>query len=157
MVQIIRNFEEKQQKSNISWLEDQVRTCEEPDTSAEVLEERRNKLAKGLRYDSWTSLASRHNLTSPRDLLSTDVGQLDTGTRPPLSPGRHHAFLEQLHIAINENYDHDAPEHLAVDLPKDYTQHHRRSSRYRSPRLWRLWYRRYPRWGSCEDDRQWQP
>jgi hypothetical protein len=36
--QAIRTFEEKQQKSNISWLEDQVRTCKEPDASEEVLE-----------------------------------------------------------------------------------------------------------------------
>jgi hypothetical protein len=52
MVQIIRSFEEKQQKSNILWLKDQVRICEEPDTSEEVREECNNKLAKGLGYDS---------------------------------------------------------------------------------------------------------
>lgn len=120
MVQIIRSFEEKQQRSNILWLEGQVCTCEEPDTSEEVREERNNKLAKGLGYDSWISLVSRHNLTSPRDLLSTDVSQSDKGTRRPLSPGRQHALLEQLYRAINENYDHDAADYQAVDLPEDY-------------------------------------
>lgn len=120
MVEVFRNFEEKRQKSNISWLEDQVRTCEEPSTNDKVLEERKNELAKGLGYDLWTSLVSQHNLAVTEDLLPADVGQYDKGTHPPLSPGRQHDFFKEFHRAINENYDHDAPEYQPVELPEDY-------------------------------------
>jgi hypothetical protein len=120
MVQAIRTFEEKQQRSNISWLEDQVRTCGEANGIHKVLEERRNKLAKGVKYESWASLVRQHNLTSMKDLLSIDVGQSDKGTRPSLSPEQQHAFLKELHRAINEDYDHDAPGYQPVQLPEDY-------------------------------------
>jgi len=122
MVQAIEVFEAKQQRSNISWLQDQVRTCEQSNTTNKVLEERRNKLAKGLKYESWTSLASQHNLTSTRDLLSIDIGQSDKGTRPPVSPKQQYAFLKELHRAINEDYDQDAPGFEPINLPKDYVQ-----------------------------------
>jgi hypothetical protein len=73
-----------------------------------------------LGYGSWTSLVSQHNFTSTKDLLSIDIGQSDKGTRPPISLGRQRVFLEQLYRAINENYDHDAPEYHPVDLPEEY-------------------------------------
>jgi len=120
MVQAIQVFETKQQRSNISWLQDQVRTCERPNTTTKVLDERRNRLAKGLKYESWTSLASQHNLSSTRDLLSIDIGQSDKGTRPPISTKQQYAFLKELHRAINEDYDQNVPGFQPVDLPEDY-------------------------------------
>jgi hypothetical protein len=120
MAQAIRAFEEKQQRSNILWLEAQVQACEDPDVDDKVLEERKNKLAKSLRYESWVHLVSQHNLTSAKDLLFIDVGQSDKGTRPSISPEQQHAFLKELYRAISEGLDHEAPGYQPVELPKDY-------------------------------------
>ncbi|KAH0366955.1 hypothetical protein KCU65_g5028, partial [Aureobasidium melanogenum] len=120
MEQAIRRFEKIQRGSNIQWLEKQVRTCEAPDADFTVLEKCREELAKVLNHTSWLSLASRHNLASVSELLSVDVGQYDKGTRPPAPADQLSTFLGQLHEAINQDYDHDAPDYKAIDLPEDY-------------------------------------
>ena len=120
MVQAIQVFEEKQQKSNMLWLEAQVHECQDPNVEDKVLEERKNKLAKGLKYESWVHLVSQHNLTTTKDLLSMDVGQSDKGTCPSTSSEQQHSFLKELHRAINEGFEDDAVGHQPVELPQDY-------------------------------------
>jgi hypothetical protein len=82
--------------------------------------ETQEALAKLLKHTSWVSLASHHNLSSVNELLYIDVGQHDKGTRPPPLADQFSVFLEQLHEAMNEDYDHDAPDFQAVDPPGDY-------------------------------------
>jgi hypothetical protein len=102
------------------WLEAQVHACQDPNVDDKVLKERKNKLAKGLKYESWEHLVSQHNLASTEDLLAVDVGQSDRGTRRSVSSEQQHAFLDELHRAINEKFDHDAPDYQPVELPQDY-------------------------------------
>ncbi|KAG9659806.1 hypothetical protein KCU95_g18958, partial [Aureobasidium melanogenum] len=117
--QAIRSFEKIQQECNIQWLEKQVRACETSDVDFTVLEKRRGEFAKLLEYTSWISLASHHNLALVDELLSVDLGQHDKGTCPPPPADQLSVFVEQLHEAINEDYDHDAPDYKAIDLPED--------------------------------------
>lgn len=118
--QAIRRFEKIQKESNIQWLDKQVRACEASDTDFKILEKRREELAKALKYTSWISLANHHDLASVDELLAVDVGQHDKGTRPPAPADQLSTFLQRLHQAINEDYDHDAPDFRAIDLPEDY-------------------------------------
>lgn len=120
MEQAILRFERIQQESNIQWLEKQVRACEAPDVDFTILEKRREELAKVLKHTSWIALADHYNLASVNELLSVDIGQYDKGTCPPAPADQLSTFLEQLHEAINEDYDHDTPDYKAIGLPEDY-------------------------------------
>lgn len=146
MKQAIKNFETTQQASNMKWLQQQVLACQGLDpilndldkrrdelkicgkhtfyswkvTCLITLEQRREELAKRLHFESWEALASHHNIATVEELTSRDVGQHDKGARPPVPDDQRLAFLNELHTAINSDFDHSAPDYAHMDLPSDY-------------------------------------
>ncbi|KAG9558503.1 hypothetical protein KCU71_g9576, partial [Aureobasidium melanogenum] len=100
--QATRSLKKIQQASNIQWLKKQRRTC------------------KGIKPFILDISGYSYNLASINELLSVDLVQHDKGTCPPAPADHISVFLERLHEAINEDYDHDAPYFQAVDLPEDY-------------------------------------
>lgn len=119
----IKKFGSKQQESIHQWLQARLRKIEETSaTDPTESQESLKRLAGSFGYSTWSALADEHQLSRPRDLLvlEKDIGQLDTGTRPPVSKQERDEFLERLTTGVNQVYDPTANDFWVVPLPEDY-------------------------------------
>lgn len=123
LMDALKNFGEKQQDSIHQWLKARIRKITEsaeidPSESQQSLE----RLAASFGCPSWSVLADLYHLAGPRDLLfmAKDIGQLDKGTRPPVSQEDLNDFLARLTVGINQVYDLNDPTYEEMPLPEDY-------------------------------------
>lgn len=124
----VKAFEAKQVWSNQQWL---LARADEDDKSISEQEriERRDKLAKGFGFDTWSELSIKHQVNSPRDVLtlSADIGQHDRGTCEPVSESERKAYLSKLQIAVDGLRAQIDPDFPRVPLPpgiRGFAQHH---------------------------------